>query len=98
MLNDTPQAAPDARVFDRAADLLEPEGAWIQKGYCRDGGRCIVSALSQAAMSNCQPYLSFMGWPHFRLATYWNDAPERTQPEVVAALRRAATLARAGEA
>jgi hypothetical protein len=28
----------------------------------------------------------------------WNDAPERTQPEVVAALRRAATLARAGDA
>lgn len=88
---------PDARVFDRAADLLEPKGAWIQNGYCRDGARCIVSAVSQAAMSNCQPYLTFMGWPHYRQATQWNDTPGRTQTEVVDALRRAGELARTGK-
>ncbi len=128
--SDANAAAPDATaqgttalrpatvpaVLRAAADLIEPEGAWI-KGhlakdehgwYTSDARRacrfCAVGAIRAAA-----------GAPHLEGSTLslnarlfvnqvigfgkslpsWNDAPERTQAEVVSALRKAADLAEA---
>jgi hypothetical protein len=113
-MTDTPLCVAD--VLERAADLIEPEGAWTQGAYARDAkgrkfitGRaegmvcfCAIGAIDHVtnaitplwkdALTALQQVL-----PESRIGA-WNDAPERTQPEVVAALRRAATLARAGDA
>lgn len=120
MLTDTPLSVAD--VLERAADLIEPEGAWIKNGnYALNLERSSVDALDLSATCFCA-----MGAVHrvagvstfsksgpvelvntARNALYkilgepmasWNDRDGRTQPEVVAALRRAATLARAGDA
>lgn len=98
-------------VLDRAADLIEPEGAWTQRYFARvePGGNCI-GPRETAAKCWCAfgAILNIVGsaWeaedraiPFLRAITregidHWNDAPERTQPEVVAALRKAADLAR----
>jgi hypothetical protein len=66
---------------------------------------CAMGAISRVAMG-VRPMRDIAGQARdqFRrvLETPWitdfNDAEDRTQPEVVAALRRAATLARAGDA
>jgi len=101
-----------AEVLERAADLIEPEGAWTQGAYARDvlGNnlnpdeqwgpsptavcRCMYGAVAEVARPNGYQYLppsGSWGLP----GTEWNDAPERTQAEVVAKLREAAALARA---
>lgn len=100
-----------AEVLDRAADLIEPKGAWTQGVYaCDEFGndlnpdgqwqpsptavcRCMYGAVAEIAQPNgyrCVPPSGSWGLPD----TDWNDAPERTQAEVVAKLREAAALAR----
>lgn len=104
-------------ILERAADLIEPEGAWTQGDTARDENGvalgigtepqavcwCILGAIAK---------VSGMGWSdasQFIAKMYpddpgadipgvasWNDAPERTQVEVVAKLREAAAIARAG--
>lgn len=98
--------ATDADVFERAADLIEEFGHC--KDTCaRDangnpvailGGSsfCLAGAIMRARLD--------YGYDRFdvgRLARFfpgkgptWNDAPERTAHDVVAALREAAILAR----
>jgi hypothetical protein len=104
---------PDiADILDRAADLIEPEGAWTQESYARDengsgiadgrhanavcwcgvgalekaGGDLVGDALAKAIRAvlpkDCESFVVF------------NDTLGRTQAEVVAKLREAATLAR----
>jgi hypothetical protein len=113
-----------ADVLERAADLIEPEGAWTQHAFSRNadgsvdrGGEedddgiadnpvcwCALGAIATAAGVD----LSFSGFPNngivkdaasaFRAVepypVDWNDAPGRTQAEVVSKLREAAALAR----
>lgn len=102
-----------ADVLDRAADLIEPEGAWIQGRLCEDGCDlqnascfCAMGAILRVGSSSLIGRKSVpvfeaslpSGFREYgaglRPAADWNDAPERTQGEVVAKLREAAAKAR----
>jgi hypothetical protein len=108
MLTDTPPYVAD--VLESAAKLIEQPGKWVQgenaldkfgeptePGYSDAACWCLEGALQQCGgrHSAYQAVRRAVGESNL---WGWNDAPERTQPEVVAALRRAATLARAGDA
>jgi hypothetical protein len=94
-----------ADILTAAADLIEKPGAWTQGAFKRGaaGGPfscCGVGAVyevnraaygSQTAIDRLDSFAMRRGYSHF--AAY-NDAPERTQAEVVAALRAAAEKAR----
>jgi hypothetical protein len=108
-----------AEILEKAASLIEPEGAWIQihAATRRDGTLahytdaecfCLHGAISAAAYSMVGA--EGCGHPSARAYTFvcdlvrqetgaggaieWNDAPGRTQAEVVAKLREAAALTR----
>lgn len=93
-------------VLERAAALIEPEGAWTQGAYGRDvlgapcGGRSdkAVCRCAAGAILNVGPHCYDAEDFHRRVTGQgyeaFNDAPGRTQAEVVAALRQAAELAR----
>lgn len=88
-----------AEVLDRAADLIEPEGIWGCK-HC--AATAIWKAMGQSIGSEITKpvqrfFASFAELDPSRIpySIYtWNDAPHRTQAEVVAKLREAAALAR----
>lgn len=100
-----------SEVLARAADLIEPEGTWTQRGdfaYTADGrGRwgsdpdavcfCAAGATQRVTVdrpvaANPLAYLErVIGNSNI---AEWNDAPNRTQAEVVAALRAASELAK----
>lgn len=99
-------AAAVALVLERAADRLSKPGAWTQVHLARDVNGvpvkpgdyratcwCISGALLREA-----PSRPLMDYPTLDAAIgmypSWNDAPERTQSEVVAKLREAAAAAR----
>lgn len=109
------RATPD--VLERAADLIEPEGAWIQGGFGLNEEGVVTQSLHELADdSTCfcamgavshvaggphkfdwamiEPLVVVAGLEAATSVTTWNDAPERTQSEVVAALRGAAKAAR----
>lgn len=88
-----------ARALDAAADLLER--GWCQGEYRdREHERyCLNGALMMSAnLANYGEYSDML----YAVASYlgiastikWNDAPGRTQSEVVAAVRKTAELAR----
>jgi hypothetical protein len=90
-----------ADVLERAANLIEPEGAWTKEDYVGPSGTCwcVLGAIKRAGdfANDLNPAaealraalgVGYGGIPD------WNDAPERTQDEVVAKLREAAALAR----
>lgn len=98
-----------ADVLERAAALLEPEGAWTQAAYARGKSGRIVNPQSKAAVCFCMAGAverakgddeTLDERRFIRMAIKrqyipgWNDAPGRTQTEVVAALREASKLAR----
>jgi hypothetical protein len=94
-----------ADILDKAADLIEPEGAWTQESFEDDLQRrcwCIVGAIGVAAFGRgCwEEAEALVDRNQHLFGAYaealeeWNDAPERTQPEVVAKLRETATKAR----
>lgn len=104
-------SAAVAAILQRAADLIAPEGAWIQGSFGRPGEcYCVRGAIGAASGSvfladgHAASEIAFaasIGRPHgtdnaagCSLVT-WNDSPDRTQAEVVQALRDAAALARA---
>lgn len=104
-----------AEVLGAAADLLEKPGAWTQGAHARNaagapmlvGSRmdavcwCVLGALDRMAPTNnlWDASVQAMNEVVGHVADF-NDAPERTQAEVVAALREAARQAsiRGGEA
>lgn len=108
---------PDATVSEilaRAADLIEPEGAWGQDEYAVDlDGRsvgptsasavcfCALGALRRAGGfdDDMNSAAQALGKVVGDLVCDWNDAPGRTQVEVVEALRQAAkaTASEAGQ-
>lgn len=99
-----------ADVLERAADLIAKPGAWTQgyygltdSGAYADTPRDAVCFCALGAIKAAQHAVEFDAeiddaerfFRNFNGSiTSWNDAPERTQAEVVAALRQAATAAR----
>jgi len=96
-----------AEVLDRAADLIEPAGAWTQGKWgspetcmCAEGA--IFAACEASPMYDRNRIPGAIGVltsmlpaiPRGNPIAFWNDDPERTQAEVVAKLREAAALAR----
>lgn len=110
-----------AEVLERAADLIEPEGAWTRGAYAADECNdsidtlhpdakcfCAMGAVYRAAGASSlykTGPLDVVNDVRKHLITVvgttmasFNDAPGRTQAEVVAALRSAAAVAREGAA
>lgn len=95
-----------SEILTRAADLIEPPGAWGKGQGTRnpEGCHCVLSAITAAdtsgfmskAWSDAIDFLEQVIGPG-ACAYKWNDAPERTQAEVVAATRAAAELAKQQE-
>lgn len=93
-----------AETLEMAASLIEPEGAWTQqvagKPFPRSTGTpcCMGYAIEQNADGDMGPAIEALyavaPFNSIRGLVAWNDAPERTQAEVVAALRAAAAKAR----
>lgn len=98
-----------ADILNAAADLIEPEGRWTQGEWKRERidtdecAWCAEGAIALAAGIGCfymvrdsEPYRAFRNsLPKRQDPFEWNDAPGRTQAEVVTALRAAAEKARA---
>lgn len=99
-----------SEVLDRAADLLESEGRWTQGALARTKmGHCIGPEEANSACwcalgaimhvgkgLNLQPVIIAMRTITGGSAIGdWNDAPGRTQDEVVQALRSASQQAKA---
>jgi hypothetical protein len=99
-----------SEVLAKAADLIEPVGAWTQRTSYRDAKgriceprspavacRCAAGAINEACDWSydlaCPTFVRFEGFIGASTAR-WNDTYERTQAEVVKALRDAADLAR----
>ena len=88
-----------SEVLDRAADLIEPEGAWTQGASFRNAGgdavdgdsadvtcRCLVGAIS--AVTDYDFSVSAPAYPFLEKlvaddAAVWNDKRKRTQPETI---------------
>ncbi|MFN3858158.1 MAG: hypothetical protein ACK4RV_10430 [Caulobacter sp.] len=99
-----------SEILDKAADLIEPEGAWTQgtsysnpAGEWRDGGepdvtcRCVAGAINEVCrwrFDAARPVFTTFEAHIGQDAVRWNDSAYRTQAEVVTALREAAELAR----
>lgn len=98
-----------ADLLEQAADKLSEPGAWgrgTDPGGLLNGRQCAYTAIcgaSFAAKTRPAPRkraFSILG-AHLNIEAgvanlwKWNDAPERTQAEVVATLREAAAIARA---
>lgn len=82
-----------SETLTAAAELIERDG-WCQYvSTNNEGRRCAVGAINVAAgrdYSNSSYALWAMRQHIGESVAQWNDAPERTQAEVVAALREAA--------
>lgn len=106
-----------ADILDKAADLIEPEGAWTQGASARNASGfdidgldrfysgdvddtpvcwCTAGAIYEATSRWFfdDPAYGFFSKYIGDAVPSWNDAPERTQAEVVSKLREAAALAR----
>ena len=90
-----------ARILNAAADLIEPDGAWTQGAAARNAdGKvslenatcwCLYGAIGNFAEESWDVvWEDFKRLSGIRAPIAWNDAPERTQSEVVEALRAAA--------
>jgi hypothetical protein len=97
-----------ADVLERAAELLSAPGAWIkgswQSGHCVCAEGAILAVVparnrtfAYLAIKFLEELLPIPAIEGKRIVPFWNDAPERTQAEVVAKLREAAALSRAGK-
>lgn len=102
-----------ADVLTAAADLIEPEGWWTQGATARTstGERAVIAEPDAACWCMIGAVWEVAGWlgPIGEAegalldllgvgnVARWNDAPERTQAEVVAALRAAAAKAATAE-
>ena len=106
-----------ADVLEKAADLIEPDGAWTRMANARNRRGyptparsvdaacfCMAGAILRAgdgdysAAGLVRTVLPKPQNPAHDWLVKWNDAPERTQSEVVAKLREAASLARSANA
>ena len=94
----TAPAEPWREILNRAADILEQDG-WCQGTLHRDTASCAVGAMVlaarrslngpfQLATHQLERHLGRSG--HVISIPDWNNAPERTQAEVIATLRACA--------
>lgn len=102
-----------ADILERAAKLIEPEGAWTQGSFAsaasgkptgsiwNDNASCFcirgaIARIAGALYSGAAIFATrvILGNDDQAALARWNDAPERTQAEVVAKLREAAAKAR----
>ena len=102
-----PDTTPVSAVLSAAADLIEPPGAWTQGVVARNAyGRCCYGYSRQAVCWCASAAISRVdhgsSLAHYKFSDFlgesipiWNDAPGRTQAEVVQALRAAALKASA---
>lgn len=89
-----------SEILAKAADLIDPEGAWAQ-GSRRHGALCAVDALASATPQGAL-WLDVIHFAYRAIGSAndglaiseWNDVAGRTQSEVVAAFRKASELAR----
>lgn len=97
-----------SEVLAKAADLIEPPGAWIQNSFARDvhgdpatpSGQHATCWCAVGAIRRLVPWggewLQAVNYLNKVVGTssLFNDDPDRTQAEVVAALRQASALAK----
>lgn len=98
-------------IYDRAADIIEPQGCWTQRVAAR--GRtnrptsatspravcwCMLGAIDRAAGGDfdAEKEARYRLWADGH-GTRWNDARHHTQAEVVAVLRAKAEECRRAE-
>jgi hypothetical protein len=95
-----------SEILSKAADLIEPEGKWCQGSYSNGfGGLCALGAIGEVEgcivagrdFDKSVRFLLDVIDHEKRSVAIWNDAPERTQAEVVSAIRKAAHLAKEQE-
>lgn len=98
-----------SEILSKAADLLEKPGAGTQGGSAFDASGnpvgygnpaaaswCVEGAIGLAASNLCEVDRAFRAVKRrlgIRSLYRWNDTPGRTQAEVVAVLRTAASQA-----
>lgn len=96
----SPQTNTVADVLRRARALIDSPEKWC-KGAMRteDGRRCIFGAIDDAAgrLAIDESHL-FSRATGIRNIAEWNNAPERTHAEVLAAFDRAIALAESDNA
>lgn len=89
-----------SEVLEKAAEEIERSG-WNQGSFYRGTSCCLLGAIGRVTKNDIASedsaiaafvMLSGIGHP-----SKWNDAPERTAAEVIAALRAAAAQARTSE-
>jgi hypothetical protein len=91
-------------IPNQARAVLLKAAAIVERGWCQgaavdiDGSRCLVGAFCLASDGaaldvSCAASRALERVIGTVYCSQWNDAPERTQAEVVAALRHAADLA-----
>jgi hypothetical protein len=89
-----------SQVLRKAAEVIEEFG-WIQGEYGgADEGYCVDGAIQCAAHGAYDRFLArslLCGYLRASWLPLWNDAPERTKDQVIAALRAAAERPEAGE-
>ncbi len=75
------------KAYLEAANLIEEKG-WCQGALRTQGGaHCVLGALIEASPSfDLKPLQALIG----DSVAIWNDKPERTKEEIIAALRKAA--------
>ena len=83
-------------VLLKAVDIIEDMGWWQGNLIGPHGERCVAEAIAEAdsmvapdAYAALRQHLGIGPDDQFAIG-HWNDAPERTQEEVIAALRGAA--------
>lgn len=92
-------------ILERAADRLSKPGAWCQvlrSGESNPGGQCAANMICEITSDDvplrrdaAAVFSRHIGGAgHMADIWTWNDAPGRTQAEVVAKLREAAAKAR----
>lgn len=94
-----------SEILDKAADLIEPEGAWTRNALARRPDGHLIGPLEEGATCWClygaldrvTGVSGYDGQAATALSNViddyvseWNDRPARTQQEVVTALREAA--------
>jgi hypothetical protein len=87
-----------ADVLRRARALIDSPEKWIKGAYGlrADDPHCVYGALDVVAhMRPCRGFELFREAVGTRHIEAWNDAPERTHAEVMAAFDRAIELAEA---
>jgi hypothetical protein len=96
----------DAETYDAAAELIADTGLakgsyeeWDEtlspRRFCTMGAMLHVLGLDYMREGEPPVPVDYLGFSSWGAVADWNDAPERTEAEVVAKLRKAAALARA---